>query len=462
MSTERMLGTDALLWHMERPDTPLHTLKTVVLDTSGREGGPLALEDLQLAIERRLGLLPRWTQRVEAAPGFPGRPFWVDDPDFDLDDHVEEVTLPAPGARAALDELHGRLAASNLDVDRPLWKATLVHGLERGRQAVVVQLHHAITDGIGALNTMLLFTGATPEEPGPMRPRLDPSPPPTPQALRRRVVSDTGGHLARLGSLLVAAGRSARRARAYRREHPELPAFIGARRNFTNRSTGASHVCASGDVDFDRVRGVAKAAEVTVNGVYHALIAAALRDELLRRGEDLTRPTAAAFGIAIPNAPADRVQGNFITPTAVSVFSNLDDPVQRLRQTALSCREGVDLRRSTGLEMTLRWSEYTCRFAAWFLRKVGARSPIVVNHVTTANVPGPPERRYLGAIEVVDWISFAIAYSPANLNVTAYSYAGRLSIGVLATGGVLPEPRRFLGRMQEELDVLHDLLCDRE
>lgn len=456
---ERFAGTDALLWHLEWPGNPCHTLKTAVLDPS-RLGRQLTPADLRAALEPRLGLLPRLTQRVQAARRFRGRPFWVPDPEFDLDRHLDEIHVSAPGGRAELDELHSRLAATPLDRSRPLWAATLVHGLEGGRQAVVVRIHHAVADGQGALNSFLALTGDAPGTPVPTAPR------PAPIAvsdreLQREVLRQVPGLLTDLVQLLVSGAASARRARRLRRAHPDLPAFLGSSRTFTSTPSGSDRICVSYAFDFADIRAVSKAAGVTVNGLYHALIAAALRDELLRRGEDTSAPMVAAFAIGARDAGAERhVQGNFVTPTNVNMFSNLDDPLERLAHTGQSCRDGVELRKMTGVQMAGRWAVYTCRLAPLFVKVAKDRSPKVVNHVTTANVPGPATTRWAGPVEVVDWVSFALAAHPANLNITAYSYAGRLSIGLITTPEVLPEPQRFLARMEDELGVLKKLLVD--
>src|SRR5688500_12914155 len=105
--TERMSGSDAVLWHMEDRDTPLHTLKVVILDPS-RRGRPITLEELGLGVGPRLGLVPRSTQKVVSVPGFGGRPFWVEDPGFDLGRHLDERTL-AVGDAFELDDLYSEL-----------------------------------------------------------------------------------------------------------------------------------------------------------------------------------------------------------------------------------------------------------------------------------------------------------------------------------------------------------------
>jgi diacylglycerol O-acyltransferase len=140
------------------------------------------------------------------------------------------------------------------------------------------------------------------------------------------------------------------------------------------------------------------------------------------------------------------------------VFTEEADPVRRLVETARSCREGVELRRAAGLDMTGRWAPYTCRLTAAFLRHGGRFLPRVNSHVVTANVRGPDHHRWAGPLEITDWISFAVVANPSNINVTAHSYAGRMSVGLLVGQGVLPDPRRFLDRMAAELDVLEAAL----
>ncbi len=100
---ERMSGPDALMLHMERPTVPMHTLKVVVLEPGA--GGPLSLADLRTAVAPYLGLVRRSTQKVYAAPGVGGRPFWAPDPHFELDDHLDEHHAADGRARRARRDL---------------------------------------------------------------------------------------------------------------------------------------------------------------------------------------------------------------------------------------------------------------------------------------------------------------------------------------------------------------------
>ena len=234
---------------------------------------------------------------------------------------------------------------------------------------------------------------------------------------------------------------------------PGAPPFIGTPRNFCNARSGPIRVCASGTLPFYDFRELAKATGTTINGVLHAVIAGAMRRQLQRRGGDLHSPTVAIFGIA-EDPDSDRRWGNRISPTTVKMHSELADPLRRLEMTALSCRQGVALRRQTGIEMAGRWTEATCRLGPMFQRTFVYRWPKIVNHVTTANVAGPGQRRWIGNLEVVDWISFAVTVAPSNCNVTVYSYAGSMCIGMVTPPEVMEDPHQFLEDMEAALDEL--------
>jgi WS/DGAT/MGAT family acyltransferase len=445
-----MSGSDAALWHMEDRDTPLHTLKVVILDPA-RRGRQLTLDELALAVGSRLGLVPRSTQKVGSVPGFGARPFWVDDPDFALRDHLDERTLPA-GDATALDALYGELASTFLPADRSPWAMTLVHGLEGGRQAVVVRVHHAIVDGLGALNA---FLAATTEVQGDV---VEIAPAATAEPTSRARLTITALlDAVRTLLLLPALGRAALAARRGRRpteRDADIPKFMTFRRSSLNAGSGSARVCASGSLDLQDMRAIAKVTGTTVNGVLHAAIAGALREELLARGEDVSEPCRAAFGIATDTSDADRTHGNHVTPTFVHLRSDLDDPVARLEATARSCRAAVEARREAGLDLSDRFAALAPRLLNAVRRVLTRTTSMNPSHIVTANVPGAKGPRWFGDIEVVDWFSFAIAVNPANINLTVHSYDGRMNVGLVADPAALPCPSVLVDRLVAELRIL--------
>jgi WS/DGAT/MGAT family acyltransferase len=453
--SERMTGSDAVLLHMEDANTPMHTLKIVILDPSRRgHGRGVTLDELALAVGSRLGLVPRATQKVVAAPGFGGRPFWVDDPDFDLRRHLDERTLDTPGGARQLDILFGELASSFLPRDRALWDMTLVHGLAEGQQAVVVRVHHAIADGLGALHT---FLAATTEEQGDT---VDLAPAGTPPSTsRRQLTRAAAADAARTWRSLPGLARSiasGRQQRQASKGHPDIPSFFSFGRTSLNAAGDATRVCASGSFDLATVKAIGRATGTTVNGVLHAVVAGALRDELAERGEDVSESTIAAFGIASDTSATDRTCGNFITPTFVRLRSDLADPRERLEATARSCKAAVEARRQAGLDLTDQFSAHAPRALNLF-RRLGTRHTTMnPSHVVTANCAGPKQRRWLSDIEIVDWFSFAVSVAPAAINITVHSYDGRMNVGIVTNPIALPEPDLLMARLTTELQLLAD------
>ena len=161
LPAERLSGTDAMLVNLARLGHPLHTLKLLLVDPT-RIGRPLTLDDVREFLAQHLADYPRLGQRVVGVPPFAGRPFWVPAADLTLDAHLDERTAPSPGDRSVLDGICSELATLPLDPYRPLWRLTLVSGLAGDQQAVIVQVHHAVGDGLSAMNTLRDLTTANP------------------------------------------------------------------------------------------------------------------------------------------------------------------------------------------------------------------------------------------------------------------------------------------------------------
>lgn len=441
---ERMSGPDALMLNMESASNPMHTLKVAVLDTA-RRGRPLDLDELTSVLPDYLGMFPRATQRLAWARGYGARPFWVRDNDFDVRQHLDERWVAAPGGRAELDGVLSELAVRQLDRSRPLWGLTLVHGLAGGRQAVVVRVHHAVADGLAALNTFMAATAGPGERVGraPIdRTRVDHDDDELTHAARsesRRMIRD----LPSAASALVRAFSAKRKAG----DADLIPKPLTVRRTSFNARSGADRVCASGDIPLAAVQRLALATGTTVNGALHGVIAGAIRAELIARGEE-PGVAVSIFGVC-KDLASTRVQGNEIATAMAYLRSDLADPVERIAATGKSCAATVQCRREVGFELTDALATYTGRLGPVFRGLAANRAPLVMNNITTANMPGPRTTRWIGDIEVVDWISFALAIAPADVNLTTYSYAGKLSMGLIATPESMPDPARFLRRVAD-------------
>ena len=170
---QRLSVQDAGFLYLEHAGLPQHVAILAVV-----EGGPLhdpdgrlRLDEVRRELGGRLELVPRLRQRVLCPRVGQGLPLWVDDPAFDLANHVRAVHLPAPGGQRELLRLCDQLCLQLLNRTRPLWELWLVTGLAQGRVGLVLKLHHTLADGLAAVQIAGLLLDSTAEAPAPPRRR---------------------------------------------------------------------------------------------------------------------------------------------------------------------------------------------------------------------------------------------------------------------------------------------------
>ena len=172
---ESLTGLDAAFLSFETPNAPLHVGAVIVFDPP--PGKHLLFSEsarfgfVRRLIEQRIHLVPPFRRRAVGVPFGLGQPVWIEDPELDLDAHVKRARLPSPGGQAELTEFVADLLARPLDRSRPLWEMVITEGLEGGRSALVVKLHHAILDGVSAASLLGTFLdlGPRPTRGGPAR-----------------------------------------------------------------------------------------------------------------------------------------------------------------------------------------------------------------------------------------------------------------------------------------------------
>ena len=127
------------------------------------EGPSPGQQELRDFIASRISLVPRFRQRIMSTSVDTGKPYWIDDPAFNFEDHVVAVALPAPGNRAELEKLAGEFFSTRLDRNQPLWRMCYIEGLPGDQWAVIMKMHHCMVDGLGALDLFAALLDLTPE-----------------------------------------------------------------------------------------------------------------------------------------------------------------------------------------------------------------------------------------------------------------------------------------------------------
>src|SRR4051812_15686572 len=260
---------------------------------------PPRYDALVAHIGSRLGLVPRYRQRIAEVPLAQARPRWVDDERFDLRFHVRHTALPAPGTEYELQVLAGRIFSQPLRRDRPLWELWLVEGLEDERFAILSKTHHALVDGVSGLDILSVLFAPDSEAP-----EDDWTPQPTPssaslvaEALAERATS--AGELVRPLRALVRRPRQAVSRLAETAVGAGAMAWAGMqpapRTPYNAQKVGPDRRFTWTRGSLDGVKAIKNALGGTVNDVVLTVVTLALRRHLQRRGEDVGELELRAF-----------------------------------------------------------------------------------------------------------------------------------------------------------------------
>jgi WS/DGAT/MGAT family acyltransferase len=500
MSSDRLNPLDVSFLYFDTRTTPMHAGGILVFDpdtaprateagtraatseasgdsrdaaTGGSEAGkageagsappePPDFDTVMDLLERRLTTVPRFRQKIKWVPGNVASPVWVDDAHFDLSYHVRRSALPRPGDMGQLRELAGRLMARPLDRTRPLWELYYVEGLEGGRVAVIGKTHHAMVDGLAAVDIMALLLDVSPQprevesehwqpssEPGTVRMLTDAAadwirrPAGITDALEVRAldVKAVASKLAGAATgLMSALGTVAA-------PPPSSP---------LNERTGSQRRVSTADTRLDDFRAVKKTLGGTVNDVVLAVCTNALRGWLLTRGEAVTPTTTlrAMVPVSVRDAGHQGAGGNFVASYFVDLPVGEPDPVAQLHRVSFAMRAHKEAGQQVGAQTLTTLAG----FAPPTLHALGARVAIsstnrLFNLVIT-NVPGPQFPLYMAGARMVAMYPMVPLTAATSLAVGVTSYDGGVFFGLNADRDALPDVNVIAGLISESLHSL--------
>lgn len=382
-------------------------------------------------IAERLAAIPRLRQRLVRVPlGF-GRPVWVDDPAFDIHAHVQQVPCPAPGDEQAVLDLAADLVATRLSRAHPLWAARLITGLDGGQLALVIAFHHVVADGIGGLSVLTRLIEGSPTSAGTARVR-----PPT----LRRLAADA--QVARLRWLHQFPPKVARLRLAF----AELGAARPPRapRCSLNQPTGPRRRLAVARIALAEVRAVAHRAGATVNDVALTAVVGALATLLTRRGEEIDW-----LDVSVPVSGRTDAGGRLGNRVGVMpvVLPTGGPPRDRLGRVAAITRQrkGQVPGASSSVMGPAFRALAAIRAFRWFIN----HQPLVNTFVS--NVRGPDQLLAVEGATITDIVPISV--NPGNVTVAfdVFSYAGQLSITVIADPARVADLSVLVDALQEEL-----------
>jgi WS/DGAT/MGAT family acyltransferase len=355
---------------------------------------------------------------------------------------VRRARVPAPGGPREFAEVLSAIASTPLERDRPLWQLWLVEGLEGDRLAYVTKLHHAAADGVASARILLDAFQDTPSPSGP-RPEHPPDEPPPPARELLLGALRYWGELARrLPALLARTLRWLAIAlrRALAGESRMAPPFAAPRTRF-NRPITPHRWFANADLPLADLRRVKEILGGTLNDVYVAICAGAIRRYLEERGELPAEPLTASIPVSIRKPEEERSYGNRVGVWMVSLATHLADPVLRYRAISRAARDAREAHQAKDPELLADWQDYWWIYRAFYSlqRLVGRLLRRPVFHVILSNVRGPAAPIYSDGARVVALRSMGPILDDGGLNFTGWSYVDTMSVGIVACREHVPD-----------------------
>jgi WS/DGAT/MGAT family acyltransferase len=395
-------------------------------------------EELREHISERLGLVPRFRQRLANPPIALTRPWWVDDPEFNLDYHLRRTALPAPGDEAQLKALVARIFSQRLDRGKPLWEMWVVEGLTQGRFALITKAHHALVDGISGVDLASVIMDTAPE-PIPMHGaavHFERHPAPSRAELLVRTAAETAKAPVSLaqyaaGALLYPQRLTRTAAKVSTAvasiawelltPAPSVPLNgpIGPHRRYDFR-----------DLSLTTVRRIKQSYEATINDVVLAAATGALRRWLLARG---IRTEGLELRALVPvNLRSEQERGllgNRVALLRAALPVYAEDPEQRLLLVRDAMRMAKRSRQLMAAQTIIGLSDFAPPTILAQASRLNFSTRLF--NVIITNVPGPQIPLYLLGRQLQAIAPVAFLPSGHALSIAVFSYHGTITCGLL-------------------------------
>jgi WS/DGAT/MGAT family acyltransferase len=450
---EPLSAADAWFLYAERPETPLDLGTVYVFEGGSRVPGARGALGIEKTIEDRLHLVPRYRQKIHPVRFHLGHPVWVDDPDFDIHNHVRYEALPAPGGGAALRDTVAHIMARPLDMRRPLWDMTIVTGLRGDRVVVVNRAHHAMVDGVSAADIITVLMDLSPEG--------TPVTPPA-EAWVPRPAPGTWELLKPL--LWNPRPRASDGERVYRRRWAfwRLPyaGFLSVGMNaikprpdlFFNRPLGLQRTGRGVKVALADFKALKGRLGCTVNDGVLAVVAEALHRFLVDRAAETGAKVPDRVRVFCPvSVRPDEAHGQLGNQVSGMIMDlptgdiALETRLEVIKDSTIHLKKSQQALAASSIAGLAGWAPPTLLVLAGRVmpnQQGGA-------NINVTNVPGPQFPLYTGGAQLLEVWPFAPLYPSMGLGIAVVSYDGNVYFGISADAGLVPDVEVFARHLRE-------------
>jgi diacylglycerol O-acyltransferase len=464
---ERMSGIDPMFVYSETPVTPMEVAYTCVFDPATAPGG-YSFEAVRKVLAERVPTLVPFRRRLLPVPFGLDHPRWVDDPDFDLDNHLHRVALPAPGGEAELRAMVASVMSHPLDPHQPPWEMHIVEGLEGGRVGLIAKIHHSVIDGVAGVQLMAQLLDLSEEGRPPIAcpPWLPAALPSSAQLVASALPSVFTSPVRALQAVREVGRTALRLARcALDGESGPLSIPLGAPSTFET-PVGGSRSVAFAKLSLREVRALKEQFGVTLNDVVLAICSGALRTHLAEQGDEVDNPLVAVVPISVRGQSTDGDLGNRLSAMFVPLANDLEKPLQRLRVIASASSSAKAQEKAVGYgPMASAVAEAVPPALAKPVIRLGiqfgALRRLRAGNLMISNVPGPKFSLYFAGMRMLAAYPLGPVVDGVALNITVQSYGDAVFVGINACATAVPDLPALGDAIVDELGHLTEA-ADRE
>jgi WS/DGAT/MGAT family acyltransferase len=454
-------GLDSSFLYLEDAHQPMHVGSVLVFE------GSMNFASFRETMASRVHLVPSLKQRLAMVPFGIGKPYWVEDPAFNLDMHLQHVALPSPGSWKELRGLAARIFSVPLDRTRPLWEMTLVEGLDHipqvppGSVALINKVHHAAIDGVSGTDMMGMLLDMT-NEPRTFHVPPPRAIPPVPNELAvlshtARKIMGKPSEIKRVAGEITEALRAAAKVRDKGVDAPPVP--MTAPHTPINRTITGQRIWNTALLELDRVKAIRRIAGCTLNDVVLAICAGALRRYLNDKGELPDKPLLAMVPVSTRGQEEHGKMGNKVSAMLLDIATDIADPIERLNVIKAHTQGGKAFEKAGATRAFVDlWDFIPFGFASRVLRLYSRFHVSEMHHplfnVVITNVPGPQVDMYMAGHKLLALMGMAPLIDGMGLLITVLSYNGVLSISPTSSPAVMPDLDVFTRNLRESANEL--------
>ncbi len=440
--------------------------------------GSIKFEDFKDIVASKLHLIPKFRQRLMNVPFDLDYPYWVDDPNFDIDLHLHRMKLPDPANWKTLRDITSSLFSNTLDLRRPLWSVSFIEGLDeiaqvpKGSIAIVTKVHHVMIDGSSGVGIMsILFDkdekGGSKEVPKPKPFEPDPLPDELSLLLKSsyKFLKNPLKIPITIGETILALAKSKANNTLKSKKDFNRPSFSVPKTIF-NGIVSPKRTWGTAILSFERIYALKKIMGVSLNDVILTICAGGIRKYLQEKEKLPSQPLVANVPISIRSENSEQEHNNQISNMLVRIATHIEDPIERLEYIHEQTLQGKTRHKAMGAKTLSKMADAVPFGFANLAAGLYSRYNIKELHrppfnVTITNVPGPKGLLYLKGHKIVSIFGLTPVLDNFGLIIAAFSYNGQVTITTTSDAKTMPDADKFSRYIRESANELEKLIQKR-